>query len=144
MKLVEYLLTIIDYDFVRKTHVDLQTASNEDIEAQLKNSIGTVNIIVSNQHCRFFTLNDFFEYDFYQTQVDPNKLYKPFELLEWYILNDNVTPLPVCQAHASFLKQTPLFNINVYRTHPDLAHFKPSYLIHHYIKYGKKENRVCC
>ena len=144
MKLVEYLFNIIDYDFIRKTHTDLQNASNEDIDNQLKNSIGTIDIIVSNKHCRLITLNDFFEYEFYQTKADAGKTLKPFELLEWYILNDNITPLPVCKAHDTFLKQNPTFNINVYRTHADLAQFKPSYLIHHYIKYGKKENRICC
>jgi hypothetical protein len=144
MSLKEYLLTITDYDFIRKTHADMQLASNEDIANNIVMSEGIIDIIVSNSHCRLITVNEFFDYDVYQNLANPTKTLKPFELLEWYILHDNTNPIPVCKAHVDFLNKTPTFNLNVYKAHPDLAQFKPSYLINHYIKYGKKENRTYC
>jgi hypothetical protein len=144
MSLKEYLLSIIDYDFIRNTHSDMQLASNADIANKIVMSEGIINIIVSNFHCRLITLNEFFDFGVYQSLADPTKTLKPYELLDWYILHDNINPMPVCQAHIDFLKRHPTFNLNVYRMHPDLAQFKPSHLIQHYIKYGKKENRTYC
>ena len=144
MSLKEYLLTITDYDFIRNTHTDMQLASNADIDNRIVMTEGVIDIIVSNLHCRLITLNEFFDYTVYQNLANPSKTLKPNELLEWYILHDDTNPMPVCQAHIDFLKRNPMFNLNVYRTHTDLSQFKPSYLINHYIKYGKKENRICC
>jgi len=144
MQLTEYLVSIIDYDFIRKTHRHLNKASNKAIIEKIKETTNTINIIVSEKHCKLMTQNEFFDYAFYKSILDPNDTLEPYEVIEHYIINDINNPIPVCEKHCNFLKKNPHFDVNVYKKYPDLSEFKPSHLINHYIKNGKKENRQIC
>lgn len=144
MQLIEYLISIADYDFIRKTHIHLKNANNKTIIKQIQNLKNVINIIVSDKHCKLMTQNEFFDYQFYKNLLDPNNTLEPYEVIEHYIVNDINNPIPVCEKHLRFLTNNPMFDLNVYKTYPDLFGFKPSHLIHHYIKNGKKENRQIC
>ena len=141
MQLTEYLVSIADYDFIRKTHNNLKHATNQNIINEIQNSKNIVNIIVSDKHCKLMTQNEFFDYNFYKNLLDPNNILEPYEVIENYIINDINNPIPVCEKHFKFLQNNSEFNYNVYKKYPDLSRFKPSYLVNHYIKNGKKENR---
>jgi hypothetical protein len=144
MQLTEYLVSITDYDFIRKTHKHLKNATNKDIIEKLNDTTDVINIIVSEKHCKLMTQNEFFEYEFYKNILDPNDTLQPYEIIEYYIINDINNPIPVCEKHSQFLKNNPQFNMIFYKKYPDLSEFKPSHLINHYIKNGKKENRQIC
>lgn len=139
-----YLVKIADVDFIKKHYPHFKKVKPSKINAFINKNDKLV-IIVSNLHCKLITQNEFFDFDFYSSAINAKaQLMTPLEVLEYYKFNDKDYPVPVCEDHSIFLTNNPTFDIKFYGSYPDMLYYKPSYLIDHYIKYGKKENRVIC
>ena len=141
MDVKKYLVEIADMEFIQKHYPHFKKVRPSKINMFITKN-DKLDIIVSNLHCKLITQNEFFDFDFYSFAINANaRMMTPAQVLEYYILNDNKYPLPVCEDHGIFLTQNPSFDVKFYGSHPDLSHCKPSYLIDHYIKHGKRENR---
>lgn len=139
-----YLANIADTDFIKKYYPHFKKVRPEKINTFIKKN-DNMDIIVSNRHCKLMTQNEFFDFGFYSFVIEANaKTMTPLQVIEHYIFNDKDCPLPVCEDHSIFLTKNPLFDIKFYGSYPDLLYHKPSYLIDHYIKYGKREKREIC
>ena len=139
-----YLLKIADMDFIKKYYPHFQKVRPQKINTYIIQN-DKLDIIVSDLHCKLITQNEFFDFDFYSFVINAKaQMMTPLQVLEYYIFNDKDCPLPVCKDHSIFLNEHPLFDTKFYGSFPDLIYFKSSYLIEHYINYGKKENREIC
>lgn len=139
---VEKILSIIDYNFIRRTDKDLTNMS----DAQIKHLIliGNDNIIVSKKHTQIVTQNDLFDYDFYKSHYPKLANKNPTDVLNHYLIYGNNRKYIVSHAHAQLLTKNSLFNIDLYKSyHSDLLNMSPTKLVCHYIRIGKKGNRRC-
>jgi hypothetical protein len=83
-KYIELILSIIDYDFIRRTDKDLENKNNKYIQNVFLK--GKDDIIVSNTHAKIIAQNNLFDYEFYKSYY-PNLLnIKPTEVLNYYLL----------------------------------------------------------
>ena len=141
MEAKNYLVKIADMDFIKKYYPHFKNVKPCKINTYIKKN-DKLDIVVSNLHCKLITQDEFFDLDFYSFAINAKaQMMTPVQVLEHYILNEKDFPVPVCEDHSIFLTENPLFNIKFYGSYPDLLRYKSSYLIAHYINYGKKENR---
>ena len=138
-KYVEMILSIIDYEFIRKTDNNLEHMSDDKIKQLFVN--GKDDIIVSNTHAQLVVQNDLFDYEFYKSHYDQLVNMTPTNVLNHYLLYGKTIDI-VSPSHAQQLTKTPHFNIDFYKLHNhDLHTMNPRQLVNHYIGFGKKEGR---
>lgn len=139
---IEMILSITDYDFIRRTDNGLVNKTDE----QIKHLILTGNdeIIVSLVHAQLITQNNLFDYDFYKSHYQDLGNMNPTDVLNHYLFYGKDAKDIVSHEHAQKLTQTPNFNIDLYKSyHSDLDNMVPLKIVNHYIRFGKKENRQC-
>lgn len=139
---VEMILSIIDYDFIRRTDKDLVNVTDEQIKNLIL--IGKDDIIVSQIHTQLVTQNNLFDYDFYKLHYPELTQMKPNDVLNHYLIYGKDRGDIVSHVHAQQLTKTQNFNIDFYKSHHlDLHNMDPIKLVEHYKIFGKKENRKC-
>ena len=141
-KYIEMILSIIDYDFIRRTDKDLENIT----DAQINDLIltGKDDIIVSQTHAQLIAQNELFDYDFYKSHYPELTHMRPTNVLNHYLLNGKKSKYVISHKHAQVLTQTPNFNIDFYKSyHADLHNMHPLKIVNHYIRLGKRENRPC-
>lgn len=139
-KYIEMILSIIDYDFIRRTDKDLENITDEQIKFLILT--GKDNIIVSQTHAQLIAQDDLFDYDFYKSHYYEVAHMNPNNVLNHYLLYDKNSKCIISHRHAQLLTQTPNFNIDFYKSyHADLQHMKLIQLVNHYIEFGKRESR---
>jgi hypothetical protein len=141
-KYIEMILSIIDYDFIRRTDTDLEKMTNEQIKHLVL--IGKDDIIVSQTHAQLITQNELFDYNFYKSHYPEVKNMNPTDVLNHYLIYGKDRVDIISHEHAQKLTKNPNFNVDVYKLlYADLHHMSPIKLVNHYIGFGKKENRQC-
>lgn len=141
-KYIEMILSIIDYNFIRRTDKDLENIADEQLKYLILT--GKDDIIVSQTHAQLIAQNDLFDYYFYKSHYPELINMNPDNVLNHYLIYGKNNKYIVSHSHAQLLTQTPYFNIDVYKSrHADLSHMDMVQLVEHYIMYGKKENRRC-
>jgi hypothetical protein len=141
-KYIDMIISIIDYDFIRRTHKDLANKT----DTQIKHLILTGNddIIVSQKHARLIVQNDLFNYNFYKSHYPELANMNPTNVINYYLIYGKDRMDIVSHAHAQQLTTNPNFNVDVYKSlYNDLHNMTPIKLVRHYIRFGKKENRKC-
>jgi hypothetical protein len=139
-KYIEMILSIIDYDFIRRTNTDLVNSTNAQIKRLIL--LGKDDIIVSQTHTQLVVQNDLFDYDFYKSHYPELAHMNPDNVLNHYLIYGKDRKDIVSNSHAQQLTKTPNFNIDLYKSyHSDLHNMGPLKLVNHYIGFGKKENR---
>ena len=141
-KYIEMILSIIDYDFIKRTDKDLENRTYEQINHLILE--GKDDIIVSQTHAKIIAQNDLFDYEFYKSHYPELANMNPDNVLNHYLIYGKDSTDIVSHEHARQLTKTPNFNIDFYKSyHKDLHHMGPIKLANHYIEFGKKENRQC-
>jgi hypothetical protein len=141
-KYIEMILSIIDYDFIRRTDKDLVNASDEQIRHLI--FTGKDDIIVSQFHAQLIVQHDLFDYNFYKSNYPELANMKPTNVLNHYLIYGKYRQDIISHTHAQLVTKTPNFNIDFYKSHhADLHQMCPTQLVKHYIGFGKKENRQC-
>lgn len=141
-KYIEMILSLIDYDFIRRTDNDLVNVSDEQIRHLILT--GKDDIIVSQLHALLIVQNDLFDYEFYKSHYPEFANMKPTNVLNHYLIYGKERPYIVSHRHAQLLTKNNQFNIDFYKsTHLDLHHLDPIKLVIHYSGFGKKEGRQC-
>ena len=141
-KYIEMILSIIDYDFIRRTDNDLVNKTDNKIKHLILT--GKDDIIVSQTHAQLIVQDDLFDYDFYKSHYYEVADMNPNNVLNHYLLHGKNRKCIISHKHAQLLTQTPNFNIDFYKSyHADLHHMHPLKLVNHYIRFGKTENRQC-
>lgn len=139
-KYIEMILSIIDYDFIRRTDKDLGNITDEQIKHLFLT--GKDDIIVSQTHAKLIAQNDLFDYAFYKSHYPEIENMNPTNVLNHYLIYGNYRKDIISHEHAQQLTQIPNFNIDFYKSyHKDLQHMELIQLINHYNGVGKKENR---
>ena len=141
-KYIEMILSIIDYDFIRRTDNYLENITDKQIRKSILT--GKDDIIVSQKHAQLIAQDDLFDYDFYKSHYYEVAHMNPNNVLNHYLLYGKNRKYIISHRHAQLLTQTPYFNIDLYKSHhADLHHMSPLKLVNHYIRFGKTENRQC-
>lgn len=141
-KYVDMIISIIDYDFIRRTHKDLANKTNEQIKHLILT--GNDDIIVSQIHAQLIVQNDLFNYNFYKSHNPELANMNPTNVLNYYLIYGKDRMDIVSHAHAQELTKNPNFNVDVYKSlHNDLHQMSPIQLVRHYIGFGKQEKRKC-
>ena len=139
-KYIEMILSIIDYDFIRKTDIDLENLSDDQIKDLFLTQKD--DIIVSNKHAQLIAQNDFFDYNFYKSHYSELVNMSPSNVLDHYLIFGKQNKNIVSELHVQKLTKTPDFNIDFYKSyHLDLQHMSLKQLVDHYNSFGKKEGR---
>lgn len=137
---VEMILSIIDYDFIRRTNNNFVNKTDK----QIKNLIlaGDNEIIVSQVHAQIITQNNLFDYEFYKSHYPELSGMNPSNVLNHYFIYGVNGKYVTSHVHAQRLTKTPNFNIDFYKSYySDLHKMNPKKLVRHYNRFGKKENR---
>jgi len=141
-KYIEMILSIIDYDFIRRTDTTLENRTDEQIHLLILE--GKDDLIVSQTHAKLITQNILFDYDFYKSHYHELANMTPNNVLNHYLIYGKDIKNVVSHEHAQQLTKNPTFNIDVYKSYyTDLNFMDPRQLVKHYIRFGKKENRQC-
>ena len=138
----EMLLSIIDYNFIRRTDKNLVNKTDE----QIKHFIlaGNNEIIVSLVHAQLITQTNLFDYEFYKSHYPELSHMNPTEVLDHYLMYGKNRTDIVSHEHAQRLTETPNFDIDFYKScYSDLHNMDPLKLVIHYNRFGKNENRRC-
>ena len=140
-KYIEMILSIIDYDFIRRTDKDLENITNEQIKYLIL--LGKDNIIVSQIHAKLIVQHDLFDYDFYKSHYPELENMNPNNVLNHYLLHGKNSTDIVSHEHAQLVTKNPNFNIDFYKSHhADLLNYNLTQLVNHYIGFGKMEGRL--
>ena len=83
-KYIEMLLSIIDYDFIRRTDTDLAKAT--DVQIKYLILTGKDDIIVSQTHVQLITHNNLFNYDLYKSHYPELANMNPSNVLNHYLI----------------------------------------------------------
>jgi len=139
-KYVELLLSIIDYDFIRKTDKDLTNMSDILIKQLILK--GKDDIIVSQKHAQLIVQNDLFDFNFYKSHYPEVANMTPNNMLNHHLIYGRNIDI-VSNEHAQELTKTSDFNIDFYKSqyYSELQNMNPRQLVNHYIGFGKKERR---
>jgi len=141
-KYIEMILSVIDYDFIRRTDKDLVNITDEQIRYLILT--GKDDIIVSKLHAQLIAQNDLFDYEFYKSHYHELANMNQTDVLNHYLIYGKDRAYIVSHAHAQLLTKNPNFNIDFYKSsHADLHHMGPIKLVSHYIGFGAKEGRQC-
>ena len=141
-KYIDMILSIIDYDFIRRTDKDLENKTDDQIRYLILT--GENDIIVSQTHAKLITQNELFDYNFYKSHYHELENMDPNDVLNHYLIYGKDRMDIVSHEHAQQLTKNPNFNVDVYTSlHDDLHHMSPIKLVRHYNGFGKKENRQC-
>jgi len=141
-KYIEMILSIIDYDFIRRTDTDFINKTDKQIRKSILT--GKDDIIVSQFHAQLIVQNDLFDYEFYKSHYHEHEIINPNNVLNYYLIYGKDKKYILSHTHAQLLTKNPNFNIDVYKScHADLHHMDPIQLVRHYIKFGAKEGRQC-
>jgi hypothetical protein len=141
-KYIEMILSIIDYDFIRRTDKTLENRTDEQIKYVILT--GKDDIIVSQTHAQLITQNNLFDYEFYKSHYPELENMNPDNVLNHYLIYGKDNKYIVSNGHAQQVTKTPGFNTDLYKSyHSDLDHMEPIELVKHYLSFGKKENRQC-
>jgi hypothetical protein len=107
---VDMILSIIDYDFIRRTDTDLANLSDEQIKYLFLT--GKDDIIVSQTHAQLITQNDLFEYDFYKSHYHELAHMNPSQVLNHYLLYGKARNDIISHEHAQYLNKNIHYNID--------------------------------
>lgn len=141
-KYIEIILSIIDYDFIRRTDKDLVNVSADQIQHLILK--GKDDIIVSQFHAQLIVQNDLFDYEFYKSHYAELANMNPNNVLNHYLIYGKYSNDIVSHTHAQLLTKNNKFNIDFYKSHyADLHHMCPTQLVNHYMGFGTKEGRQC-
>lgn len=83
-KYIEMILSIIDYDFIRRTDTDFKNKT--DLQIRYSILSGTDDIIVSKTHAKIIAQNNLFDYEFYKAQHPDLVNAKPTNVLDYYLI----------------------------------------------------------
>jgi hypothetical protein len=141
-KYIEIILSIIDYDFIKRTDKDLVNVSDEQIRDLILT--GKDDIIVSQTHAQLIAQNDLFDYEFYKSHYHELANMNPNDVLNHYLIYGKASKYIISHTHAQLVTKNPNFNIDFYKSrHADLNQLGPIQLVSHYIGFGAKEGRQC-
>jgi exopolysaccharide biosynthesis protein len=139
---IEMILSIIDYDFIRRTDKGLENRTDNYIKHLILTAKD--DIIVSQTHAKLIAQNNLFDYEFYKSHYPELANMNPTNVLNHYLIYGKDRKDIISHEHAQYLTNTPYFNIDVYKSHHlELYHICPLKLVNHYNGFGKKENRQC-
>ena len=137
---IEIILSIIDYNFIRRTDKCLENATDAEIENLFITQKD--DIIVSDKHAQLVTQNDYFDYEFYKSNYSELVNMSPSNVLDHYLIYGKYNDYVVSKSHAQKLTKNPDFDIYLYKLYyEDLQHMNPKQLVNHYNAFGKKEGR---